>query len=76
MSEKSVIPYVLVLKTTLNGKWVWLFNYVIYHFSDYGYKHANGIDGPCIRDNTIILPNTCTSNVTSYIKSQGLVTMT
>ena len=31
------------------------FNYVI--FSDYGYKHANGIDGPCIRDNTITLPN-------------------
>ena len=50
------------------------FNYVI--FSDYGYKHANGIDGPCIRDNTITLPNSCTSGVTSYIKSQGLVAIT
>ena len=49
------------------------FNYVIYHFSDYGYKHANGIDGSCIRDNTITLPNSCTSGVTSYMKSQGLV---
>ena len=47
------------------------FNYVT--FSDYGYKHANGIDGSCIRDNTITLPNTCSSGETSYIKSQGLV---
>ena len=50
------------------------FNYVT--FSDYGYKHANGIDGSCIRDNTIILPNTCSSGETSYMKSQGLVTIT
>ena len=50
------------------------FNYAI--FSDYGYKHVNGIDGPCIRDDTITLPNSCTSGVASYIKSQGLVAIT
>lgn len=40
--------------------------------SDYGYQHADGFSGPCIRDNTIILPDPCSQdNVVSYKQSQG-----
>ena len=40
--------------------------------SDYGYEHANGITGPCVRDESVTLTNPCASaGVTTYLKSQG-----
>ena len=40
--------------------------------SDYGYQHADGFTGPCIRDESVVLPDSCSkSDSTSYMKSQG-----
>ncbi len=40
--------------------------------SDYGFKHSDGIVGPCIRDPVVALDDPClTDNVLSYMKSTG-----
>ena len=44
---------------------------VLIFFSDYGYEHADGFEGDCVRDNSVTLPNQCVGNVQTYFQSQG-----
>jgi hypothetical protein len=40
---------------------------------DYGYAHANGITGPCVKDTSVELPDPCAGGLQTYQKSQGYV---
>ena len=46
--------------------------YIIYiSYSDYGYMHANGYSGPCVRDGNITLDTPCNNGELTFLQSQG-----
>ena len=69
----------ILLSLCLQWRRLWMVNQTTitwlscdYSFhSDYGYKHANGYSGRCIRDEDVTLLETCGDGVISYIQSQG-----
>ncbi len=73
----SSLVCVHALRTTLSGEWTSILSCLCCMrlawccASDYGYLHADGFTGPCIRDDSIILPDPCDSNATTYSRSQG-----
>ena len=52
--------------------YMYMYVHLLMLSSDYGYKHANGITGPCIRDDSVSLNDPCAARgVSVYYKSQG-----
>ena len=42
-------------------------------YSDYGYEHADGFEGKCVRDSSVTLPDQCADNAQTYLQSSGYV---